>query len=58
MASVMGSYIVGMWNYLYKKSLFLQILNQLLTAVVSIHTGVFSGVLGHGGIIVDNYDFL
>ena len=54
----MGSYVVGMRLYFYKQSLFFKILHQCFSALVAVHALIFSGIMVHCCIVVDDGDLL
>ena len=58
MTAVMNSYIMRMRHHFNQKSFLLKICNQSLAALITVHSGILSGFLIHGCIIVNYDDFL
>ena len=52
LTSVVGSYVVNMIHYFYKKAKLLEILYHGFSCLVAVHAGVFAALVVHGSVIV------
>ena len=56
-AAVMGAYRMSMRNYLYQKSLLLQIFHHGFSCRIAVHTGILAAQFIHGGVVIQDIDF-
>ena len=52
LTSVVGSYVVNVIHYFYKKAKLLEILYHGFSCLVAVHAGVFAALVVHGSVIV------
>ena len=52
LTSVVGSYVVNVIHYFYKKTKLLEILYHGFSCLVAVHAGVFAALVVHGSVIV------